>query len=149
MLIKILLPVLLIAGACEYSSAQYVAKNIHQLLSSDEKNPKTLFIKLHTDKFELKRTVGSRVRVSGKVKISIPNLLFLEHLIDIGRYSLTLSPDGEGRIRLEDSYRKEIVFKKTECREIVTYTLYLPEQITQIVFENTETGDSNVIVMKD
>ena len=149
MLIKYLLGVLLISCTCQYSAAQYVAKNIHQLLSTDEKNPKTLFIKLHTTEFELKRTVGSRVRVSGKVKISIPNLLFLEHLIDIGRYSLTLSPDGEGRIRLEDSYRKEIIFKKNECREIVTYTLYLPEQITQIIFENTETGDSNVIVMKD
>lgn len=110
--------------------------------------PTTLHIRLNTTNVEVKYSKGTRVTVSGSVKLGIPNLFFLEVLIKKGRYMLYMSPSGNG-LRIEDKDRQHMVLQGETCEEIVSYTLYVPETITTVVFENAKTGDSNIIAMNN
>jgi len=148
MITRLLLSAAVLFIGVQFASAQQVSKGIHQLMTVEEDNPKSLYIRLSTPNVKVKRTAGSRVRVSGKVSISIPNMYFLDHLVENGRYSLALTPTGDGGLKLEDHSRTPIILRGEQCTEEVHYKIYIPRSIESVVFENTVTGDSNVIVMK-
>ena len=129
--------------------AQFVSKNMYQILTSEIKNPEILYLKTETEFITLKQTPGSRIRVAGRAKISVPNLLFLEKLIEFGRYELLLTPDGLSKIKIEDKPRNKIHVKGGDCQELVEYTMYLPYSIQKVILENSVTGQTQVIQTAD
>ncbi len=133
-----------------YSQGQ-VTQNLNQVLAVDDNDrdnpPKSIYVKLNTSDVRVKHMKGSRVMVSGKVKLGIPNLFFLDVLIKKGRYSLFLTPDGGKGLRIEAKTRQPMVLQGSTCSEDVSYTIYVPESISSVVFENPETGDSNIVAL--
>jgi hypothetical protein len=142
---------LLILVTSQYGFSQgQVSQSISQMLSieQDKDNPpSSIYIKLNTRNVQVKYMKGTRVMVVGSVKLGIPNLFFLDVLIKKGRYTLFLIPDGSSRLRLEDKARQHMVLRGETCRENVSYDIYIPETIKTVVFEDAQTGDSNVIAM--
>lgn len=127
-----------------------VSQSLNQILTYEQdinNPPSSIYIKLNTSNVDVQYIKGSRVMVTGKVQLGIPNLFFLEVLIKKGRYTLFLSPDGGSGLRLEDKSRQPMILQGEECRENVRYTIYIPQTITSVVFENALTGDSNIIAM--
>jgi len=147
MITRILFIGLILIGLVRLGQAQQVSKGLHQILTSDESEPTSIYIKIGTPNVEVKKTAGTRIRVSGKVKISIPNLYFLEHLVKQGRYTLNLTPSGDGGLRMEDKSKTPIILRGQECREDIYFTIYVPTSIKTVVVENTLTGDSNVVTV--
>jgi len=148
---KIILLSLLILVLIQYGFSQgQVSQNVSQMLTfeQDKDNPpSSMYIKLNTTNVQVKYMKGSRVMVVGKVKLGIPNLFFLDVLIKKGRYTLFLIPDGSNGLRLEDKSRQHMVLRGETCKEDVSYLIYIPETIKTVVFEDAQTGDSNVIAM--
>lgn len=141
--------------ACIFTSGYgqgQVSQNLNQILSINEQDrsnpPKSLYVKLNTTDVEVRHMKGTRVMVSGKVKLGVPNLFFLDVLIKKGRYSLFLSPEGGSGLRLEDKERQPMVLQGATCYEDVSYTIYVPESVSSVVLENTQTGDSRVLAMQ-
>lgn len=136
----------------QYSFSQgHVSQYVNQMLKveQDPKNPSTsIYIKLHTSNIEVKQMKGTRVLVTGKVSLGIPNLFFLEVLIKKGRYELFLTADGGNGLRLEDKSRQPMILRGEQCQENVSYTIHIPESIQTVVFENAQTGESGVIPIK-
>lgn len=149
---KTILSCLLLLMAFQYSFSQgHVSQYVNQILSveNDPENPPTsMYIKLNTSDVEIKHMKGTRVMVTGKVMLGIPNVFFLEVLIKKGRYELFLSPDGGNGLRLEDKSRQPMILQGENCQEEVNYTIYVPQTIQSVVFENTETGETDVISIK-
>jgi len=148
---RIILLYSFLLGAYNISFGQgHVSLNINQMLTfeQDPSNPVTsIYVKLNTTNIEVKHMKSGRVMVVGNVKLGIPNLFFLEVLIKKGRYELFLSANGSNGLRLEDKSRQPIILQDETCKEDVFYTLFVPETITTVVFENAQTGASNVIAM--
>jgi hypothetical protein len=148
---KIILLYSLVLGACSIGFGQgHVSLNVSQMLTfeQDPGNPTaSIYIKLNTTNIEVKHMKSNRVMVTGNVQLGIPNLFFLEVLIKKGRYELFLSADGGNGLRLEDKSRQPIILQGETCKEDVFYTIFVPETVTTVVFENAETGISNVIAM--
>lgn len=148
---RIILLYFFLLGACNISFGQgHVSLNVSQMLSYEQdpgNPPSSIYIKLNTTNIEVKHMKSNRVMVTGNVKLGIPNLFFLEVLIKKGRYELFLSADGGNGLRLEDKTRQPIILQGETCKEDVFYTVFVPETITTVVFENAETGASNVIAM--
>lgn len=146
---KLILSCLLLLMAFQNSFSQgQVSQYINQILltENDPNNPPTsMYLKLNTSDVEIQHMKGSRVMVTGKVMLGIPNLFFLEVLIKKGRYELFLSADGGRGLRLEDKSRQPMILQDETCREEVNYTIYIPETITSVVFENAKTGETNII----
>lgn len=148
MIKQLLLTAVLFLGLTSLIQAQQVAKGLHQILTTEEANPTSIYIKIGTPNVEVKRTAGTRIRVSGKVRISIPNLYFLEHLVKQGRYTLNVTPSGDGGLTLEDKSKTTIMLRGQECKEEIYFTIYVPQTIKTVVLENTLTGASNVVVVQ-
>lgn len=146
---KIILSCLFLMTSFQYSFSQgHVSQYLHQILNSETEkdNPPTnLFLKLHTSNVEIKYTRGSRVMITGKVLLGISNIFFLDVLIEKGRYELFLSSDGGSGLRLEDKSRQPMILQGEQCREEVTYVIYIPETVTSVAFEDSMTGDKRII----
>lgn len=147
MITRLLFIGILFLGFSQSGKAQQVSKGLHQILVTEESEPTSVYIKIGTPNIEVKKTAGTRIRVSGKVKISIPNLYFLEHLVKQGRYTLSMTPSGDGGLRIEDKSKTPIVLRGEECREDIYFTIYVPNSIKTVVVENTLTGDSSVVTV--
>lgn len=147
MITRLLFIGILFLGFSQLGKAQQVSKGLHQILVTEESEPTSVYIKIGSPNVEVKKTAGTRIRVSGKVKISIPNLYFLEHLVKQGRYTLSMTPSGDGGLRIEDKSKTPIVLRGEECREDIYFTIYVPNSIKTVVVENTLTGDSNVVTV--
>lgn len=145
----LLLCILSLGGSFCLGQGQ-VSQNMNQMLTFDQdpdNPPQSIYIKLNTSSINVKYMKSGRVMVAGNIKLGIPNLFFLDVLIEKGRYDLYLSSDGSTGLRLEDKTRQPIILQGETCKEDVSYTIFIPESITTVVFENSETGDSNVIAM--
>ncbi|BDS15193.1 hypothetical protein [Aureispira anguillae] len=132
-------------------SQGHVSQYLNQMLSveQDPENPPTsIYIKLNTSNIEVHHMKGTRVMVTGKVRLGIPNVFFLEVLIKKGRYDLFLTPDGGSGLRLEDKSRQPMVLQGEQCQEEISYAIYVPETITSVVFENAVTGETGIINIK-
>ena len=143
---------ILLTGSLINIAQAQVSQNLNQILSVEQDSdnpPSSIHIKLNTPNIEVKHIRGSRVMVTGKVRLGIPNLFFLEVLIKKGRYTLFLSADGGNGLRLEDKSRQPMILQGEECREDVFYPIYIPNTSKSVVFENAETGDSNIIAMNN
>ena len=91
-----------------------VSQSLNQILTYEQDSdnpPKSIYIKLNTANVDVQYIKGSRVMVTGKVQLGIPNLFFLEVLIKKGRYTLFLSPDGGNGLRLEDKTRQPMILR--------------------------------------
>ena len=150
---KVILSCLFLLIVYQYGYTQgQVSQSINQMLTYEQdkdNTPSSIYIKLHTPNVEVKYTKGSRIMVTGKVKLGIPNLFFLDVLIKKGRYSVFLIADGGSNLRVEDKARQHMVLRGEECKEDVYYTFYVPESITSVVVENAETGESKAVSMED
>lgn len=149
---KIILPYLFLLISFQYGFSQgQVSQYLNQILSveQDEDNPpSSVYIKLHTSRIEIQQTKGTRLMVTGKVLLGIPNVFFLDVLIEKGRYELFLSSDGGSGLRLEDKNRQPMVLQGEQCREEVSYVVYVPETVTTVAFEDATTGETRVIPIK-
>lgn len=149
---KIILSHLFLLITFQYSFSQgQVSQYLHQMLSveQDEDNPpSSMYIKLHTSRVEIQQTKGTRMMVTGKVLLGIPNIFFLDVLIEKGRYELFLSSDGGSGLRLEDKHRQPMVLQGDQCREEVSYVIYIPQTVTTVAFEDANTGETRIIPIK-
>lgn len=139
---------LLLGFGCSTLQAQHVSQYLNQVLSYpiDEDNPPTqLHLSLNSSEVQLQYIRGTRIMITGQVRLSIPNVFFLETLIARGRYHLYLTPDGGNGLRVEDKTRQRMVLKGEPCKEKVSYVLYLPETIQTVVFEDKSTGTTDVV----
>ena len=128
--------------------AQHVSQYLNQVVSYaiDEDNPPTqLHLSLNSSQVDLQYIRGTRIMITGKVRLDMPNVFFLETLIARGRYQLYLTPEGGSGLRLEDKTRQPMILKGEHCEEKVAYTLYIPETITTVVFEDKSTGVTDVV----
>lgn len=143
---KIILSYLFLLVTFQYGFSQgQVSQYLHQILDieQDEENPPTsVYIKLHTSRIEVKPMKGTRMMVTGKISLGIPNVFFLDVLIEKGRYELFLSSDGGSGLRLEDKFRQPMILQGEQCREEVSYVVYVPETVTSVAFENASTGET-------
>lgn len=149
---KIILSCLFLLITLQYGFSQgQVSQYLNQILSleSEVKNPPTsLYLKLHTSRVEVHQVKGSRVVITGKAMLGIPNIFFLDVLIGKGRYDLFLSSDGGSGLRLEDKSRQPMILQGEQCREEVSYIIYAPETITTVALEDVNTGETKVISIK-
>lgn len=149
---KIILSYLFLLITFQYGFSQgQVSQYLHQILSveQDEDNPpSSMFIKLHTSRVEIQQMKGTRMMVTGKALLGISNIFFLDVLIEKGRYELFLSSDGGSGLRLEDKPRQPMILQGEQCREEVTYVIYVPETVTTVAFEDANTGETRVIPIK-
>ena len=149
---KIILPCLFLLVTFQDGFSQgQVSQYLHQILSVDEdedNRPSSIYIKLHTSRVEVHQMKGTRMMVTGKVLLGVPNVFFLDALIEKGRYKLFLSSDGSNGLRLEDKYRQAMILKEGKCKEEVAYVIYVPETVTSAAFENTSTGKTSAISIK-
>jgi hypothetical protein len=149
---KIILSYLFLLIAFQYGLSQgQVSQYLHQILTveQDEDNrPTSIYIKLHTSRVEVQQMKGTRMMVTGKILLGIPNVFFLDVLIEKGRYELFLSSDGGSGLRLEDKPRQPMILQEETCREEVSYLIYVPETVTTVAFENATTGETKVIPIK-
>lgn len=143
---KIILPCLFLLLTFQYGFSQgQVSQYLHQILDveQDEDNrPTSIYIKLHTSRVEVKQVKGTRMMITGKISLGMPNVFFLDVLIEKGRYELFLSSDGGSGLRLEDKFRQPMILQGEQCREEVTYVVYVPETVTSVAFENARTGET-------
>ena len=146
---KIILPCLFLLTTFQYGFSQgQVSQYLHQILSveRDEDNPpSSIYIKLHTSRIEVHQMKGTRMMITGKISLGIPNVFFLDVLIEKGRYELFLSSDGGSGLRLEDKFRQPMILEEEQCREEVSYVIYIPETITSVAFEDANTGKTKAI----
>ncbi|MGH1335008.1 MAG: hypothetical protein ACRBFS_02695 [Aureispira sp.] len=147
---RFILLTFLIFFCIELSStqAQHVSQYLNQVVSYaiDEDNPPTqLHLSLNSSNIDLQYIRGTRIMITGQVRLDLPNVFFLETLIARGRYHLYLTPDGGSGLRLEDKTRQPMILKGKHCDEKVSYILYLPETITTVVFEDKTTGVTDVV----
>jgi hypothetical protein len=146
---KIILSCLFLLITFQYSFSQgQVSQYLHQILDveQDEDNPpSSIYIKLHTSRVEVKQMKGTRMMVTGKISLGIPNVFFLDVLIEKGRYELLLSSDGGSGLRLEDKFRQPMILQGEQCREEVSYVVYVPETVTSVAFENASTGETKAL----
>jgi hypothetical protein len=142
---KFVLPCLFLLVTFQYGLSQgQVSQYLHQILSveQDKDNPpSSIYIKLHTSRVEVHQLKGTRMMVTGKILLGLPNVFFLDVLIEKGRYELFLSSDGGSGLRLEDKFRQPLILQGEQCREEVSYVIYVPETVTSVAFENTSTGE--------
>lgn len=133
-------------------NAQKVSQYLNQVIkyAQEEGNPpRNMYISLDSDDLELQYIRGTRVMVTGKVILHMNSVFFLESLIKKGRYKLYLSPEGGSGLRLEDKARRPIILQDENCREEVYYTVYIPESVETVIFENSNTGEQKVIHVED
>lgn len=146
---KIILPYLLLLITFQYGFSQgQVSQYLHQILSveQDEDNrPTSIYIKLHTSRIEVHQMKGTRMMVTGKILLGLPNVFFLDVLIEKGRYELFLSSDGGSGLRLEDKFRQPMILQGEKCREEVSYVIYVPETVHSVAFENARTGETKAL----
>ena len=149
---KIILPCLFLLVTFQYGFSQgQVSQYLHQILSVEEEkdNPSSsIYIKLHTSRIEVQQIKGTRMMVTGKILLGIPNVFFLDVLIEKGRYELFLSSDGSSGLRLEDKYRQPLILQGGKCKEEVSYVIYVPETVTSVAFEDASTGRTKAISIK-
>jgi hypothetical protein len=149
---KIILSYLFLLVTLQYGFSQgQVSQYVHQILSVEQdkdNRPTSIYIKLHTSRVEVHQMKGTRMMVTGKVLLGIPNVFFLDVLIEKGRYELFLSSDGGSGLRLEDKFRQPMILQEEQCREEVSYVIYVPETVTTVAFENANTGETKVIPIK-
>ena len=132
--------------------AQKVSQYLNQVIKYEQEEgnpPRSMHISLNSDDIELQYIRGTRIMVTGKVVLHMNSMFFLESLIKKGRYKLYLSPEGGTGLRLEDKVRRPIILREAHCREEVAYTVYLPETIKTVVFENAATGETKVIRVEE
>jgi hypothetical protein len=130
------------------ASAQQVSQYLNQVVryAIDEDNPpRKLHLSLNSSEVQLQYIRGTRIMITGQVKLSISNIFFLETLISRGRYHLFLTPEGGSGLRLEDKPRQPMILRGEHCQEKVSYILYLPETIETVVFEDKTTGVTDVV----
>lgn len=146
---KIILPCLFLLITFQYGLSQgQVSQYLHQILSIDREKdnpPSSIYIKLHTSRVEVHQLKGTRMMVTGKILLGLPNVFFLDVLIEKGRYKLFLSSDGGSGLRLEDKFRQPLILQGEQCREEVTYIIYVPETVTSVAFENINTGETKAL----
>ncbi|WMX15707.1 MULTISPECIES: hypothetical protein [unclassified Aureispira] len=149
---NILLSFLFLFITFQYSFSQsHVSQYLHQILATEqdpETPPSTMYLKLHTSRVEIQQMKGTRLMVTGKVLLGIPNVFFLDVLIEKGRYELFLSADGGSGLRLEDKSRQPMILQGEQCREEVSYVIYIPETVTTVAFEDAVTGETRVLPIK-
>lgn len=148
MVIQIFTLFICIFAFCYTTSAQKVSQYLNQVIKYEQEEgnpPRNMYISLDSDDLELQYIRGTRVMITGKVVLHMTSIFFLESLIKKGRYNLYLSPDGGSGLRLEDKVRRPIILRNETCREEIAYTIYIPETIKTVIFENTNTGEKKVI----
>lgn len=137
---------------CCTTSAQKVSQYLNQVIKYEQEEgnpPRNMYISLNSDELELQYIRGTRVMITGKVVLHMNSMFFLESLIKKGRYQLYLSPESGSGLRLEDKVRRPIILRDKTCQEEVAYTIYIPETIETVIFENTNTGEKKVIHVGD
>lgn len=146
---KILMVFILITAGYFMSFGQ-ASKNVHQLFAMKEGIEK-LNISLPPSDIQIKKVKGSRIRVEVTIKLETPNLNLLEYMINQGRYQLvqeTNSLETELTIKLKEN-KNIIIIKGKECKENLSYTIYVPESIRAVNHTCLTTGEQVVLSMGD
>ncbi len=147
---KLIILIVLIGASVLNGQSQGVSKSLSQTLdlSPEQEQVTTLYIQLSTDKVEIKKSSSNKIRITAKVKLSITSDYFLDHLVKNGRYNFSLSPMKDAGLSLKEKEKTPLMLRGQSCTEDIALTIYIPKTIKSVVFKNTLTGDSNVIVMR-
>ncbi|MCP4438020.1 MAG: hypothetical protein GY810_03675 [Aureispira sp.] len=144
---KVLMISILMVIGSTISFAQ-ASKNIHQLFTMKESIEK-LNINVPSSNIQIKKVKSSRIRVEITVKLETPNLNMLEFLIDKGRYELVQETNNlETELSISSKKNNNvIIIKGKECKEELSYIVYIPESIEQVSAMSLETGERAVVAI--
>lgn len=116
-----------------------VTKTIHQTFHV--KDAAKVNINVVAKDVEVRPTQGSRVMVETTVNISAPRARLLDYLANSGRYDLvTTLNDATAELTIASKKTNGVIMVKgEECREELTYILYIPEQVAYVNNSTIET----------
>lgn len=126
------------------------SKNIHQLFMMKETIEK-LNINLPSSDIQIKKVKSSRIRIEVTIKIGSSNLNLLEYMIEKGRYDLVQETnilETELTIKIKKN-NNIIIIKGEECKEELSYTVYVPESIEAVNTTDLITGEQIVVGLKE
>ena len=103
----------------------------------------TVRINAPSSQIEVFKTKGTRISIETAVQIKIGTLSLLDYLFKSGRYKMTILANGQlNMLTLSPSINNNVLLVKgTECEEIITYKIYIPERVKYIETLNANKGD--------
>jgi hypothetical protein len=116
-------------------------QTLHRTFVLDNVNQVKL--NLNTTNIEYRETKGSRVLVEMTISAEVPNETMMNFLIENGRYELVTQNDATTSTLVINAPKPAnvIVIKGKECKEEVSYIVYLPSTIKFI--NNDKSSSSN------
>lgn len=102
-----------------------------------------LIINVPNNQLEILKTKGTRISVEIAVRLNKGSFPLLEYLAENGRYQIKVQEDGLTKeLRLSPNTKKNVLLVKgSECEEIITYKIHIPEYIKEIETLNSDQGN--------
>jgi hypothetical protein len=131
---------LLILFMANFCNAQF-SQTIHRTYVL-EANINQVKLNLNSTNIQYRETKGSRVMVEMLISADVPNEAMMNFLIENGRYELNSQNDMTSSTLTLSSVKPAnvIVVKGKECKEEVSYIVYLPSTVK---FINADKSSSN------
>lgn len=126
---KHILCFLLVFFCAQVAVDAQVDKVIHQTFEVGA--AKKINITVTGERVDIRPTKGSRVLVETTVELSNANARLLDYIVNNGRYDL-VSTQNQTNNELELSSiktRNVIMIRGKECKEKISYVIYIPESV--------------------